>query len=141
MHFTVAGQGIDFEIHDDWWTEAGMSGFVPKSPAYDADAPTHGVAATVPVGEVTAPRRDPGVQWFGHDRMVSILRGLASGDRMPRIPVYEAPQDCRRYRPCDGFHRFYASIAAGFTHLPVEIVPRFEFETGSINAKPLPGQA
>lgn len=122
MYFTVEGQGIDFEIPDDWWTEAGMSGFAPRSETYDAEDPVRGLAATVAVGEVTAPQRNPGIRWFDHGRMVSILRRLVSGDRIPRIPVYEASQDGRRYRPCDGFHRFYASIAAGFTHLPVEIV-------------------
>ena len=61
------------------------------------------------------------------DRMVPILRGFRNGDVLPPIEVDEPPNEIgRRFRVRDGFHRFYASVAVGFSHLPVSVRPYFD---------------
>jgi hypothetical protein len=50
------------------------------------------------------------------------------GDEMPPVLLqaisdgHEFPPASYAYRVRDGVHRFYASVAAGFTHLPAEFV-------------------
>jgi len=63
--------------------------------------------------------------WHGFERarLVSLLKGIATGAELDPVQLLELPQhDVWRmpyqYRVRDGFHRFYASIAAGFESLP-----------------------
>ncbi len=63
---------------------------------------------------------------FDHDRLVRILNDIATGVEIEPVPLVELPaQDfppaLYRYRVRDGFHRFYASVAAGFECLPAVI--------------------
>jgi len=51
---------------------------------------------------------------------------MATGAEIPPVPVValppaDDPAAPFAYRVCDGFHRFYASVAAGFEMLPVVI--------------------
>lgn len=63
---------------------------------------------------------------FVHDRMVRILVGLRVGDALPPIFVEVADPGQRPYRLRCGVHRYYASRIFGFTHIPVDIVPRLD---------------
>jgi hypothetical protein len=52
------------------------------------------------------------------------LQGFVAGDEIEPVEAIELPgrEFCDapyRYRVCDGYHRFYASIAAGFAMLPL----------------------
>ena len=115
----------EFEIPDEWWAEAGMTGFVPSGPAYHSTA-----AAThvVRLRDMEPPFRFPEhpLDWrgFSHVRLVSILRGIAAGIEIEpvslvELPPSDVPPAPFRYRVRNGLHRFYASIAAGFDHLPL----------------------
>lgn len=55
---------------------------------------------------------------FDRMRMIDILVGIASRSPLPPVPIVERPEGAYRYRLCNGTHRFYASVAAGFSHLP-----------------------
>jgi hypothetical protein len=128
MRSPMPNYPCEFEIPDEWWLEAGMAEFSARSPAYRS---TLG-ARLVPLREIEPPHlgvahpRD----WCGFDRarMVRILRGLNAHVEMRPVPLLELPIDgvpaCQAYgyRALDGYHRFYASIAAGFTFLPASIV-------------------
>jgi hypothetical protein len=58
---------------------------------------------------------------FDRTRMTDILRGIATYTNLPPIPVVERNQDAYRYLLCNGTHRFYASVAAGFSHVPTVV--------------------
>lgn len=64
---------------------------------------------------------------FCHDRMIQVLVGIRDGaDIVPPVPVEAiGASGTGRYRLRDGTHRFYASLALGFTHLPCEICEPF----------------
>jgi hypothetical protein len=70
----------------------------------------------------TAPK-----DWHGFERarLVSVLKGIATGANMEPVPLLELPQHDiwvpYLYRVRDGFHRFYASIVAGFESVPAVI--------------------
>jgi hypothetical protein len=81
----------------------------------------------VPLSAVAAPVRNKNVAWFKEQRMVDVLRGFRVGDKLPPIEVDEPPTKTGfGYRVRDGFHRYYASAAAGFTELPVSVRPYFD---------------
>jgi hypothetical protein len=82
----------------------------------------------IPLHEIEPPFRLP--EWqrdfhgFFRARMVLILTGFVADADIEPILLFSLPQlDSYlpapfRYRVRDGFHRFYASVAAGFKSVP-----------------------
>lgn len=127
MRFPMPNHPCDFEVPDAWLAEAGMSGFAPSSYAFRS-APN---AILVPLASILPPHRSAGVakDWRGMDRgrFVSVLKGFVAGAEIE--PVHgrvlaeeELPPAAYTHRVIDGYHRFYASVAAGFGSLPM-VVP------------------
>ena len=126
MRFQFPVLPAEFEIPDSWWADGGMTAFRLGAPSYRSSAE----AVMVSLREVEPPFRNSEVirDWRGFDRarMTLVLSGISSGAEMPPVPVVALPlaDDLAgpfAYRVCDGFHRFYASVAAGFEKLPVVI--------------------
>lgn len=124
MRFYYPCYPAEFEIPDDWWAEAGMSGFRPASASYLSSDPA---AQIILLREIEPPFRFPEHRkdfgGFDRGRLVSILSGFAAGAAIEPVPLLALPTPefqpaPFRYRPRDGFHRFYASVAAGFNSLP-----------------------
>jgi hypothetical protein len=123
MRYPMPNYPCDFEIPDDWLAEAALNNFTPTSAAYRSSDE----AAPVPFKDVEPPYRvmTHPKDWRGFDRtrLVSILKGFVAGAEIEPVPLLELPPvefplfRPYRYRVSNGFHRFYASIAAGFTHL------------------------
>lgn len=117
----------EFEIPDEWWNAAGMTDFCAQRLAYRS---TIG-STLIPLSEIEPPHHDPTSprDWCGFDRgrMLRILIGLKQGATMRPVPLLELVADdtsskAYAYRPLDGYHRFYASIAAGYKFLPASVV-------------------
>jgi hypothetical protein len=128
MRFRFPLLPAEFEIPDAWWSDAGMTAFGPGAPSYRCTP--HPNVIAVLLREIEPPFRNPGVlrDWQGFDRarMIRVLGGMATGAEMPPVPVValppaDDPAAPFAWRVCDGFHRFYASVAAGFEMLPVVI--------------------
>ncbi|WP_028229668.1 hypothetical protein [Paraburkholderia ferrariae] len=126
MRFRFPLLPAEFEIPDAWWADAGMAAFRPGASSYRSTPD----ALLVPLQAIEPPFRNPEVirDWRGFDRarMISVLSGMATGAEMPPVPVVALPTTDYpaapfAYRVCDGFHRFYASVAAAFEMLPVVI--------------------
>lgn len=127
MNFILPHQPIEFEIPDQWWAAAGMNGWKSHASSYVATSDPQYPTTVVPLSEVAAPVRNKNVAWFKEQRMVDVLRGFRVGDKLPPIEVDEPPTNTGfRYRVRDGFHRYYASAAVGFTQLPVSVRPYFD---------------
>jgi len=69
-----------------------------------------------------------------HERMVDVLRNIASRSVMYPIKIVEQQQGAYHYELREGFHRFHASVSAGFSHVPA--VWGWKPETEAINALP-----
>jgi hypothetical protein len=128
MRAAMPNYPCEFEIPDEWWDAAGMADFAASRPAYRSTTE----ATLVPLREIEPPHRDPTSprDWCGFDRtrMLRILIGLRQGATMRPVPLLELAADdapsrqAYAYRALDGYHRFYASIAAGFKFLPASVV-------------------
>ncbi len=118
----MCGTDDPHQVPDEWLIEAGVKNFVPSLASFRCDVP-HELVALV---DIETPLRRWDVildaNGFGRDRMLRILEGIRRGDALPPIDVEIG--DARPYRLRAGFHRLYASLATGFSHVPAEIVPR-----------------
>ena len=78
---------------------------------------------------VAPPKRKLGLTGFGEsglndERLESLLRAFCSDTPLPPVEVIELKSaEPYRYRVYDGTHRYRASIAAGFSRLPVRVIP------------------
>jgi hypothetical protein len=61
---------------------------------------------------------------FRHDRMMRLLIGIRDNVSLPAIYIEQADPSQRAYRVREGVHRYHASLALGFSQIPVEIVER-----------------
>lgn len=131
MRSTVNGR--PFEIPDVWWDAGGMLGFTPCARAFSV-APQNAddTIVDVPISDVTPPERNSGVQPFNEERMISILSAFRSGTPLPPIEVNETSAPPYRYKVYDGYHRYYASAAAGFSNLAVIVRPLFDWEVSFV---------
>lgn len=128
--------GLRIELNDDWWTEAEMVGFVATTIAYRFTPNSLKVQeiSEVCIEDIGPVHRGPGVGIFNdseegtaRERVVRILRGFRSGDAIPPVAIVEGrPPYPFRYKLSHGVHRFYCSLAAGFTHVPA--VSGFDWE-------------
>jgi hypothetical protein len=123
MRFPMPNFPCDFEIPDDWLAEAGMVGFTAAATAYRS-APA---AVLVPLTMIEPPYRRVSYpkDWRGFDRvrLIRVLKWIVADAEIEPVPLFELPatdfpHTPYRYRVTDGFHRFHASIAAGFENLP-----------------------
>lgn len=124
MQFQMAHHPCQFEIPDEWVLEAGVMSFRPKACAYRS----HSAAIFVPLTEVEPPVRvmSRPRDWRGFERLrllAHLKRFIADEETDPvpvvRLPSLEFGNSVYRYRIRDGYHRFYASIIAGFSDLPI----------------------
>ena len=111
-----------FVVPDDWLPSkrAAATYFTPAASQWPTDV--------VAIDDIEPPRRPIGVFVDGgeppmtaKDRTGRIFQGF--GANIPLDPVHLCPRRCRsadgRYFLADGTHRLYASIAFGYTSIPV----------------------
>jgi hypothetical protein len=98
------------------------------------------MSTLIPLRDIEPPYRNSTAakDWHGFDRarLISVLAGIATGTEIEPVPLADMPQPAApsdpslawtvlrspfSYRVKDGFHRFYASVAAGFECLPAVI--------------------
>ncbi len=125
---------VEYAMDNDWWTEAGMAGFVPTRRSFRAGRSTRRGLQTfeIPIDEVEPLVRessshgvfnDSGAdrpEGTARDRVVRILRWFREETPIEPVEVMRIPEASAapRFRLYHGAHRFYCSIAAGFSHVP-----------------------
>lgn len=121
-----AHHDLEGEIPDAWWREADMTDFVPKTKCYRAKPSDKGesfevaIVNVAPLHERKPPlfRDDKEKGICARERVVKILRGFVLDEAIPPVGVWEAQGGEHPYKLTHGAHRFYCSVAAGFTHVP-----------------------
>lgn len=83
----------------------------------------------VPLLDIEPPLRSPGMSQFNDERLLSILKAIVQRQPLPAVLGLPTEPGARHpFELIDGFHRFYASAAVGFTHVPVAVRPGCIFE-------------
>lgn len=117
------------ELDDALWEEAGMKGFVPTKNAYRVDI---NKAQGKAILEINLSDVKPVIREnifndsdeFGtaKSRVLRILRWFINDTPIePVIIALEPSSSDFSYRLVHGAHRFYCSLAAGFSHVPAII--------------------
>ncbi|MDD5273562.1 MAG: hypothetical protein PHU14_12690 [Methylovulum sp.] len=90
-------------------------------------------AMLIPLRDIDPPFRFPehpnNCKGFNRDRMIYILNGISRGDKIKPVHLWKVPPPSHheffpcpiRYQVLDGYHRYYASVAAGYEYLPASI--------------------
>ena len=118
----VSHDSVEFEIPDVWLVRSGLIGASLAADHFVSDE----AETVLDIRQVKSPARGRGVRWFDEGRMLKILAAFVSDQSLPPVDVDRPPQGRLPYRVRDGFHRYYASIAAGFSELPVRILPHYD---------------
>ena len=131
MFFRLLHPPFAFEIPDEWLAEAGADDFVPARQSYQSIADPNEIILAL--GAIAPLLRQPKVikDHYGFRRkggvdggpggMVDVLQAIVGSVSLPPVTVRRAREISAEgftYVVKDGFHRFYASHALGFTHLP-----------------------
>jgi hypothetical protein len=126
----IIHNGIEIvELPDEWWNEAGMQDFVRAASSYRVKlAGCSGQQVfDIQTRDVAPVRRAPTVSIFNDDRetgltarqRVAILRAFSSDTPLPPVKVVHIPAGgVHTYKLVSGVHRFYCSLAAGFSSVP-----------------------
>jgi hypothetical protein len=113
---------ITMEIPAEWLAEAGLQNFEPPRPAIQCSAEHELIALNEIEPFVRLVPLD--ANGFRRSKMMPVLEMIRS-DLPCKEPIYVARQSGRQwpYFLRDGVHRFYASRALGFTHVPADVIP------------------
>jgi hypothetical protein len=127
MRFSLPSGGA-FDIPDDLWAETGMNLRRPAEPAYRH--PADPLLELIPIRDIEPVIRSEPFDFSGlhRDRFTRILEGLAADAELPPIEVHRLPGGPFTFGLRNGYHRFYASAAAGFESIPARVLPYFVFE-------------
>jgi hypothetical protein len=121
VRFQTPAPGVAFEIPDQWWLFADMAEFTPAGAFY---TPNESPFDSVDLAEVQPPTRDPGTPLFKKYKLLPVLFAFQSPEcALPLVEVLRLTAPGRyRFVVHNGFHRFYASAAAGYSGLPVRLI-------------------
>jgi hypothetical protein len=118
---------IEFEIPDSWLLEAGCILYKPLRLAYLATSDPKWPTVNISIQQIQAPMRDLGITGLHKERTISLLGAYLNDNPLPPVEVHELPDRKEYYEVRNGYHRYYTSVAFGFTSLPVSIRPYFKF--------------
>lgn len=124
MRLKVPGEPFEFQIDDADWAFAGMDQFQRAAPffMYPRGLQAPGVdLRVVPIAEIEpCAARFECAEPLARERIVPILLAFRSPEGvLPPVQVESLDGSRYSFRLVNGFHRYCASIAAGFTEIPV----------------------
>ena len=122
MRFRTPRDDHAFEIPDDWWAFVELDSLLSDPGPYYPYKPSDAVQI-ISLSEIEPPQRDAGVEPFKKYKLVPVLLAFRSPEcELPPIQLAELEGSIYRYRVLNGFHRFYSSIAVGYSHAPAILV-------------------
>ena len=129
-------EDFSFCVPDSWWLKAKMAEFEPRTPHYRTDDPCD---LYVSVGEVEPVRRELTYGVFNEEEVVlNIFCGFVENSAIPPVKIKtKPPGSAYPYCLWNGAHRFYCSVAAGFSHVPAVVTG--DCEEGQANLRLLRG--
>lgn len=112
---------MHYTIPDDWLTFCEMPNWTRGTDYYPYQSSR--AVEIVSLSDIEPPRRDAGVIPFKKYKMCPVLFAFQSPEcALPPVVVeFMSASQAFRYRIVNGFHRFYASVHVGYTHIPVEM--------------------
>jgi len=122
MRFIIPSTDLTFDIPDDWWLFAEMQDFRPQAKSYGL--PIAAISdrvniEIVKISEIAPPlERVASAPALSKSRIVPILLALRTDGELPPVQIERIQDNEYKFRLVHGFHRYCASIAAGFSAIP-----------------------
>jgi hypothetical protein len=124
MHFLTPRGDIKFFIPDDWWEFSEVAnGDFSAGGGYYPPAVSNFILAELK--DIAPPERVTEGLSFRKYKLIPVLFALAVASPECTLPLVEvsdmdvgAPY---KYRVVNGYHRYYASVAVGYSKLPIVI--------------------
>jgi hypothetical protein len=127
---TFNHEGFVFTIDDAWWAASKAHLFVPAEQSYRAAAPQRKTDRAIRV--ISIAQIEPLIRQLSHGpfndekdgpsaetRVTALLTGFVSGAPIPPIEILRADVSSQyEHRLYHGAHRYWCSVAVGFTHIP-----------------------
>jgi hypothetical protein len=121
MEFRLPGpRNGTFTIPDKWWHESGMDSFTVHRSYYRPSQRKEGVEMLLlPLERIWGRERTSGVPYLRKKAMIEILCRIREDKSIDPVEVMKPTEDNGyEYWLKDGFHRFRASVAAGYEKIP-----------------------
>jgi len=122
MRFIVPSTELTFDIPDDWWSFAEMQCFRPQAPSYCLPITAFSDRVDIEIVQISqiAPplERVAIAPALTKARIVPILLALRADRELPPVQIERIHDNDYKFRLVHGFHRYCASIAAGFPAIP-----------------------
>lgn len=114
---------MDYTIPEDWLEFCDVPNWTRGSDYYPYKSDR--IVEIVPLSDIEPPQRDTDTAPFKKYKMCPVLFAFQSPEcELPPVLVKPLITNVSfRYRLVNGFHRFYASVHVGYTHIPVEVWP------------------
>ncbi len=113
-------RGGEFSLPAEWWIESGMTVFRCEACAYRPVAsPETFEVSLADIRPLNMDRRKHlSYGGFDRQRMLEVLTDVAQNSALYPIVIRKREDPPYRFEIRDGTHRFYASVAAGFSQIP-----------------------
>ena len=120
MKFPTPLQDRTFEIPDDWWQFCDMHAVVRVGQYYPyTERPGH-IVEIVELTQIQPLTRAVGEKGFRKYKLIPVL--MAFQDPTGLLPPIQiqclADDHVYRFKLVNGFHRYYASVAFGYSSIP-----------------------
>ena len=128
MKFTTPNAGKEFDIPDEWWEFSEMTFFQPNSGGFYYCDHFKNNIQVVSLTEIEPPVRNEGIPLLKKEKLVPILFAFRLQENpLPPVEVHRlTTPSLYKFRIHNGYHRFYASVAVGYTMLPIVVVEPYE---------------
>lgn len=128
MKFDTPRAIDSFEIPDEWWSFAEMPYWRATSTLYPYSVSSQSVQRVL-LTDIEPPKRSADIPLFKKFKLVPVLMAFQSPEcSLPPVEVESLTNEPYYYRVVNGLHRYYASVAAGYTYLPVVVTTPFRHE-------------
>ena len=122
MKKSIPGTDLEFERPEDWWLFCDLSIRNVNDYKY---YPHNGSLRETEIANIThiePPVRNNGIPPFKKHKLVPILLAFTSPEcALPPVEVSVNNSGPYKYTVTNGYHRYYASLAVGYTMLPIVV--------------------
>lgn len=128
MRFSTPRKDFEFDIPDEWWSFAEMEKAISNPGAYYPYSPASDDIQVISLYDIEPPQRSKGVPPFKKYKLVPVLLAFQSPEcALPPLEIAMLQGSIYQYLLTNGYHRYYSSIAVGFTHAPAIVRLAFEW--------------
>ena len=129
MKKSIPGTDLEFEVPQDWWLFCDMNIWNVNDYKYYLHNGSLKETKIANITHIEPPTRDNVIPPLKKYKFVPILLAFTSPEcALPPVEVRAYNSGPYKYSITNGYHRYYASLAVGYTMLPIVVTGANEFK-------------